>query len=221
MSFPEKIRRITVEAIHQLVEDYQLDAEQGRFLTENDAACRLFALLDEKSNAYDIGVHSELRPFCCGDHTNDVKNCLVIRENKDGKIAWDKQGDDAKNGSRVDICLISQNGRYLKKAKLKAKFDQLGPNFDHAGTDLKYWRILSYPVEAFQAAIEIKIKVHKNMTRIKKDIEKMAVLKQNNDQCQTYLVVLDRQADHKYIEKIKNIAHNRDPEINVQSCTKR
>lgn len=220
MSFPEEIRQIVDAAVTQLVNDYGLNAERGYYLTENDATCKLFAMLMEKSEQNKIGVHSELRPFCSGDRESEIENCQVIKEDIGGRMSWDYQGQDAKNGSRVDICLIAQDRRYLDKAILKAKIDQIGPSLDRTRTDLKYWRILSYPVEAFRAAIEIKVKVHRNMTRIRKDIEKLAVLKQKNSQCLTYLVVLDRQADPKDIEKIRKIARKRDTEIKVHSPIK-
>jgi hypothetical protein len=185
-----KLENALIESLKEIAEQY--NDQESAFLTENDVVCKLFSILEKKLNRFtNIQIHTEIRPF----HGNE-KDCNVIRGG-----AWKKQGKVANVGEKIDIGIIESNNSYYERALAKAKIDQ--------GTDdLNYWRILSYPVEALKAAIEVKIRVKNNSDGIKRDIEKLKKLNHidpnnpNND-CLLFFLVLDRQAKESRLSQIK------------------
>ena len=77
----------------------------------------------------------------------------------------------------------------------KAKKDQ--------GGSLRYWRILSYPLEAFRAAIMVKIRVKGNLLGIRKDIQVLRLLHKRNPECLPFLFICDRMSSEKNKAEIK------------------
>jgi len=180
-------------SIKELMQEY--DENECSYLTENDVICKLYSILTRNCNPKEFRIHSELRPFY-----ESVENQLVITEEKGGKIGWYKQ-QTAKSGFRVDLSLINPKTKFFEALE-KAKKDQ------HARSgELKYWRMLSYPVEAFHAIIEVKIKVYRNKT-IDKDIEKLVMIRDKNKDCQLYLIILDRKSNPDILKIYKKKAEN-------------
>jgi hypothetical protein len=178
------LREIIEDSIEEILKDYK--REERSYLTEGDVICRLFLALSHKLKVF---VHSQMRPYA-----RSGKDVLVIINGE-----WEK-GNKANKGSLVDLAIIDTDEKFWKDAFKKAKNDQ--------GSKLRYWRILSYPVEAFLAAIEVKIRVRGNVSRIYKDIEKLVAIRKKNPKCLAYLVVLDRCATPEDLEKIGRRAAN-------------
>ena len=104
----------------------------------------------------------------------------------------------------VDLAILNMENKYWNKALDKAVKDQYGKN--RVKKSLKYWRILSYPVEAFLTVIEVKIRVSGNEERILKDVEKLYAIKKSNPKCLTYMVIADRCAPERILHNIRKYA---------------
>jgi len=179
-----ELANIIEDAIKELINNYKKDRERVSekiCLTENDVVCKLYSLLHGNLGE-NLEIHSELRPYIPKGENN--VNVDVIRN-----TGWEKQ-NGANEGAKIDLAIIDTIESYWKQAFKKAKKDQ---NWEKK-EGLKYWRILSYPLNAFRAVIEIKIKVRNNYPRIRRDIEKLKMIKKENPACLTYMVVLDRYA---------------------------
>lgn len=106
----------------------------------------------------------------------------VITEGK-----WKRQ-IKSNAGNVVDLAVLTmgEKDRYwnivLKKA-IKDKYKK----YRHENREgVRYWRTLSYPVEAFLSAIEIKVRVRGNKKRILKDIDNLHCLKNENSKFDLY-----------------------------------
>jgi len=191
------IKIIVEECLSKLVRAYEADCEN--FLTESDVASSLSCLLKDKMKKQDVGefrVHSGLRPYI----EEDGKDALVLRTEDSSSIEWKWKKHEPKNsGSVVDIVIVSKKRDYFEKAK------------DTSATILKkYWRLVTYPLEAFKVCIEVKIRVSGNIKRIKRDINKLRMIREANKDCLVYLIVADRRALPTSKENIKNCCEEND-----------
>jgi hypothetical protein len=178
------LKQAIEESIEALVKEYNDEKNKELFMTESDVVCRLYHVLFENSNLDRTRIHSEIRPF-----TEENGYTLVITGKSNYR--WDKQLEhEANKGCIIDLVLVDPKPNYFQMALRKAKRDQDVVDAD----DLKYWRVLSYPVESFKAAIEIKIKVHANEGRLSKDVKKLKAIEEKNPNCLLYFVILDRRA---------------------------
>jgi hypothetical protein len=171
--------------LKDFVWNYGNDAYPYELLTEGDAASLLFCILknrmkDTKFSTFKI--HSELRPFI------EEENKHKVIKRKGAEWEW-AEHEPENSGAVVDIVIIDSDQEYEKTACEKS--------------DGKYWRIVSYPLEAFHACIEVKIRVSGNIRNIEKDISKLCKIREHNKQCLVYLTVVDRKAKPGDIEKIK------------------
>jgi hypothetical protein len=172
-----------------VVKDYQ--HRKRSYLTENDVVMHIHAKL-AKMQLSSVGIQSELRPYIIRG-----KDTMVLKETENNKIDWVKQ-NKALEGARIDLALVNQDDHYWESALKKAMNDQ------NRVEDLRFWRILSYPCATFQAMMEIKIRVNGNLRRIYKDISKFQAIQNENKKCLKFLMILDRCASEKSIEKIEN-----------------
>lgn len=178
-------------AIKNIINDYRCHIK--KYTTEGDVIANLFAQLSHNKfkNLY---IHSQVRPF-----KGNIGNEEVIIDGN-----WRKQ-EKANSGCIVDLAILDLQDKYWKKTILKANKDQKIKRNSNEKT-LKYWRILSYPVEAFHAAIEVKVRVKNNKSRIIKDIKKLSIIKKTNPKCLTYLIIVDRCTSKKTIKNIQKYA---------------
>lgn len=164
------------EAVKGVIKDIINDytTKEKEYLTEGDIVSTLFSKL--KNCLENVGIHAQLRPY--------RKNGQVIRE--DGEWGERKTGNW---GSVVDIAVVNEN---------------FWPGVREKHKDRKYWRMPSWPVEAFLAAIEVKARVSGNLPRIRKDIDKLLAIKKENPNCLLYVVMMDKKApeiDRKEIQE--------------------
>lgn len=175
------LRRVIEATISSFGRKY--NKYKKRYLTEADVVSDLFSMLDQRlKQDPNLAVHSQLRPFS-GENR-------VIRGKVWKQVSWISQQKDPRRGSLVDIAVIDMSEAYWKRALNKAK------RFD-------YWRILSYPVEAFRAALEVKIRVKGNFDTIKRDIVKLVKIRNKSPDCLSYLIVSDRKSVREDRERIK------------------
>ncbi len=164
---------------------------QQDFLTEGDSVSSLFCILKKEMERRDIKgfkIHRELRPYT---EERDTKYVIKV-EDKEAK--WGKQ-ETRNSGAVVDIVIVDDDMEYFEAAR------------DYSPR--KYWRILSYPLEAFVACIEVKIKVFGNNRRITKDIDKLCLIRETvaekfNRKCLVYMCVMDRRASSKSIRTVED-----------------
>ena len=190
----EALELSLAELLHAYLKDKRL------VLTENDMVMRAYGML-VKNGVPEHSLHTELRPYI-GSYD---KKCKVIRKLKqeeasETKLDWHEQ-DKANQGARFDLAVVledDESNDFWERALTKAKSDQGAHN------GLRYWRVLSYPCEAFRAAIEFKAKVHNNMNRIHDDITRLKLLHDKNRGGLKYLVVMDRCASDDYVRRIRN-----------------
>jgi len=175
------LTKIVEQSISKLGENYLRNKRS--YLTEADTVYDLFSVLRNNLDLEKMRIHSELRPFY-----GEIDCPSVIRTIK-GTTGWVMQ-KTALQGSLVDLSIIDVCEEHWNKAYKKAQKDQGLDDLEH----LRFWRMLSYPVEAFRAIIEVKFKVYKNIGRIKKDIDKLDKIREKNHECLVYLVILDRRA---------------------------
>jgi hypothetical protein len=176
-------QRTVKECVKQLQKHY--DRDPTSYLTESDISFTLSSML-RKRKPSNSQVHCELRPYIAdhGEHFV-IRNCH-----------WKKQRK-ANEGSTFDIAIV-RGTRFWKEALRKARKDQKSDS-------LRYWRILSYPVESFLSAIEVKARVNGNIEGIKKDVDKLVALHSKNRYCFVCLVVMDRKAKQNDVKEI--LAH--------------
>ena len=178
------IKTLVEKCLRKLVRNYAKREED--FLTERDVVCALFCMLKEemkKRNLRGLQVHSELRPYIKGTDTN-----RVIKQ-ANGVVEW-KEHKPRNSGAVVDAVIISTSQKYFDEAKENSQ-DVLE----------KYWRLVTYPLAAFVACVEVKIRVSGNINRIKSDIDKLRIIKDAKKNSLVYLVVVDHRAkaDNKRI----------------------
>ena len=180
-----------------LISNYR--ADEKYILTEADATNRFYEILSQNLilQKYDLSIHSELRPFI---KQKNGKYKII----KKGK--WTNEGR-INEGAKFDLSIINNSNYFWDKAFKKVVRAQTNDE-----TRVKYWRFLSYPLEAFKAVFEFKIRVQgnirdskKNPRGISKDIEKLNVLHSENEDCLKYLVILDRKISEKNYHKIRNM----------------
>lgn len=178
-------------AIARVASDYnkKTKGEEGSraYLTESDVVCNLYSEL-RKAVPRGYEVHTGLRPF---DERKGGKNVLKYVSNR-----WTWKTAMRKNeGSIIDLCVLDSNPKYWKEAKGEGFWDSDG---------LRYWRFVSYPVEAIRAAIEVKIRVKGKISNIKKDIEKIKSIESQVSPGQFigYMVVMDSRARNIDLERI-------------------
>jgi len=194
------LSNIIHHALKKIIQSYR--DNKCLIMTENDLVIRTYARLSE-GGVPDVSLHSELRPYI----GNDNLCCSVIRELTDDdcgktteRFGWHTQGR-ANRGARFDLVVIQsdvERSKLWERALSKAKCDQ------GLSSRIGYWRILSYPLEGFKAVIEFKIRVKNNINNIMRDIAKLEKLHDENKNCLLYLVILDRCASEKDLEKIEN-----------------
>lgn len=174
-----ELGRLVEESIKHLQTAYRSD-KKG-FLTEGDVASTLFWMLKSQlKNETNVAVHSQLQPY-------KKRNNQVYIIGKDE--GWEKP-KGGHWGAVVDVAAIDTSESFWNDAYERVKHR-------------KYWRVSGHPVEAFLAIIEIKIRVHGNIKRIKKDIDKLLAIREENPRCLLYLVIMDRKANPKDIWEIK------------------
>ena len=189
-TLPDDLDKIVSESIESIVKSYSRPENKILYLTEGDVVASLYSILrDRLKGVEDVTVHSQLRPYDARS-----KEVRVIGE-REKKMQWKTQSR-ANDGSIVDIIVIDSDESYWKDACRKAKKDQ-------GSRKLKYWRIVSYPVKAFRAAIEVKVKVRSNFSGIRRDVKKLETLKEADSDCLLFLVVLDRRASVEDLDEVK------------------
>jgi len=182
-----RIKAIVEYCLGKLVKSYEVKEHIEDFLTEGDVASSLFCMLKDemkKQGVEGFKVHVGLRPY---KDTN-----LVLKAEDSDSVEWEWKEHEPKNsGAVVDIVIVERKNQHFTKAK------KLSPE--------NYWRLVTYPLEAFAVCIEVKIRVSGNIKRIKKDIKKLCKIRKANENCLVYLVVMDRKASNISIENIKKI----------------
>jgi len=195
------VESIVKECIEELLEEYNDHKEN--FLTEGDVTSSLFCMLKAKLGNHGsagIKVHRELRPYIkVPQASGSGRHVIKIVE---GKAKWSLH-DPPNSGSVIDIVLTSSGMDYFESAEtiaLKRK--------------RKYWRLLTYPLEAFLVCIEVKIRVSGNIRRIEKDVKKLGKirhkLRELGKNCFVFLVVVDRFAEGKSKKKIEEYCEKHD-----------
>lgn len=98
------------------------------------------------------------------------------------------------------------NETYWEKTKKKITYLQ---SKNPTKKKLRYWRFLIYPIEAFQAVFECKMRVQGNLSNIREDIKKLVKIKKGNSNCLTYMIVLDREASPISMNTIREYARKK------------
>lgn len=195
------IGAIVNQCVGRVTRDYE-NYKEG-FFTEGDATSSLFCILKDsirKHYATKHEVHRELRPYIsCGEEAETRVLRLV-----DGAVDWTTQ--KTKNtGAVVDLVIIERDEKYFDEAEKTSSQE--------------YWRILSYPLDAFVACIEVKVRVAGNIRRIRKDIEKLDrirnTLQKRGKNCLVHLMVLDRRAPDKSIRTIAAMCRKLSIEVTI------
>lgn len=176
-------------SVKDVIKDY--NEHERNYLSESDVTFALMSRMKDNIINPIFRIHMEARPFIKDE------NDLIINKH----FEWTKQ-EHAYDGQRDDIAIIDDN--FWDEVLLKAKRDQKRPN-----KSLKYWRLLSQPLESFKAVVEVKIKVHDNLDGINKDINKLWAIKKNNPNCIVLLVILDRCASARSLKTAKKYAKER------------
>ena len=78
--------------------------------------------------------------------------------------------------AKVDLAVTDPNPEYLEQAITRINGQR---------NQLKYWRILLYPLKGFKAVFEVKIRVEGNLKRIYEDIERLNLMHRRNKDCNT------------------------------------
>ncbi len=125
------------------------------YLTESDLVVELASELKRRVRGWSLRVHCGLRP-----RWNDA----VIRDGAWVRLQMERRGPF---GHAIDVAIIDDSDEPWEKALEWVE-------------GVKYWRVLSYPVEAFVAAIEVKVRVHNNLRRIRLDIESLRAMREAN-----------------------------------------
>lgn len=184
-------------AILQIINNYKRTPRA--YLTEadvvSDLACDLKSMIMTKHG--ELAVHCELRPFQeINLHKRNTKQkYLVIVGDR-----WVPQ-QRANSGAHFDIIVVSNDKEFWRRAYENALYYQ---GKRRKRKVLSYWRFLSYPVDAFYAVVEVKVRVSGNVSKIKRDMDRLFALQKKNSNCFTYVLVLDRKAkprDKKYLKE--------------------
>lgn len=183
----DELKRDLDRLMKELVEKYEKC--ERLILTESDLVNRVFSMILRSGipENHTLGIHTELRPFIGKE---------AIRGEK-----W-QTVEPINYAAKCDLVLIDPATKFWSEAYSKVWDYQT--NHGEKRDDLRYWRFLAYPVEAFRAVFEFKIRVKGNTRGIKKDIKKLCLIKCKNPDCLTYLVILDRKGTTKELQKIKN-----------------
>jgi len=92
---------------------------------------------------------------------------------------------------------------YFRQAFEKARKDQGVP------LNLKYWRMLSYPVEAFRAVLEVKIRLSGIARHIEREhFPRLDAIQEKKEDCFLYYVVIDRCCNNRDCESLKKAKEN-------------
>lgn len=192
--------------IKRILKDYM--ENEKKYTTEGDAIAYLFSELIEVFKQNNIIVHSQVRPFSYKIINGKISNEKIIKRGK-----WKKQ-NRANEGNIIDLAIITlgKNYEYWKIALEKAKKDQYKDKYEDK-KQLEYWRILSYPIEAFRSAIEVKVRVKGNKGRILDDIKTLYCLKNKNPKVLTYILILDKCAPKEMLQDIKQKAKEKEVKL--------
>lgn len=172
------------QVVLDLVSLYQ--KKRTIFLSEGDSVLHLNTLLHNIPD-FSLEVHSELRPWI--QDSDEILRGQGWENLEGAQVNW---------AAKVDLAVTDPG--YFKAAYEKIR------EIQGKKKELKYWRILLYPLKAFHAIFEIKVKVHRNKSRIVKDLNKLTSLYRKNENCQYYLIVLDRAATIKRLQSIEQEA---------------
>jgi hypothetical protein len=185
-----RLQTVIEESFKELAKKY--GADPRGFLTETDVVSFLLCDLRKRLENQRLAVHSQLRPFWKDDGRYKVIKTRGWR--------WDSQ-DKANDGAVFDLVIVDDDDKYFRQAVEKAKEDQRCSN------DLKYWRILSYPVQSFRAAIEVKIRLWQNIRFIERNgFPKLCAIRKKNKDCLLYYLVCDQEARDEDISKLQEIS---------------
>ena len=199
------IKQFQIEkALTELVSDYC--KHPTKYMTENDIVIQAHKLIQKHvlNTKQKLSLHSELRPYIFEgdigihemdwnpvDQINHASKCdLAIIDTS--SIHWDKT-------MKKIVCLHSRKRRKKK---------------------LNYWRFLVYPVKAFKAAFEFKMRVRGNLSNIEEDILKLNLIRCKNSKCLTYMIILDKEASNKNMKTIRAFDREETMLITHEMCKK-
>jgi len=171
--------------LSKIVQEYK--DNKRLILTESDLVNIVYSRIATSGirDNHSVLIHSELRP---------IKGVEAIRDEK-----W-QPVKPINYAKKVDLVLIDSAKKHWKEAYEYVKSYQTKDG--EKGSDLRYWRFLAYPVDAFKAVLEFKIRVNGNSSGIKKDIKKLSLIRCKKPDCLTYLVILDRKGRPSLMNKI-------------------
>ena len=190
----DKKAQVIKATLNRLVNDYK--SNPRKYLTENDIVIQAHRFLQDGiiSNESKLSIHSEFRPYNFregkGIH-NDKWTCLR----------------HINHASKCDVAIVDSDTKYWKITKEKIKCLH---SKKLKKKKLRYWRFLVYPIEAFKAIFEFKMRVQGNLSNIREDIDKLVLIKEANSSCLTYMIVLDRKATSKSMNTIREYAREKD-----------
>lgn len=197
------VKAIVEDCLRKLVKSYEREEHIEDFLTESDVVCSLFYMLTDemkKQKVEGFWVHGGLRPFI---KEEDPRYVLKAKDSSSLEWEW-KEHKPRNSGSVVDIVIVERKQEHFRKAEKLCSED--------------YWRLVTYPLKAFVVCIEVKIRVSGNIDRIRKDINKLCRIRETKKDCLVYLVVVDRKALNKRIEKIEGYCKNKIPLYFASKC---
>ena len=175
--------------LKRIVDSYWND--KWYMLTERDLVARAFSLL-RKELLPRFSIHCELRPFK-GPYTQEDKKWYKVIRDVEGIAKWCRQ--QGNSGAIFDLCVLDSDPELWRKAYKKACGERTEP---------RYWRFPSYPLEAFRAVIEFKVRGKGNLPRIKKDIRKLGEMCPVDGNCDGFLILLDRCATVGLVEEVRD-----------------
>jgi len=188
----DKTKEIIKQSLQELEKKYC--SNQKDFLTEADVVSFLISNLRKKIKE-GLRVHSQLRPF----YQTEERYYVIKKEGE--TWGWRLQRK-ANEGAVFDVVVVDDYDRYFKQALEKARKDQGAP------LNLKYWRMLSYPVEAFHAVLEVKIRLSGNVKEIGQvELPKLSAIQEKRN-CLLYYVVIDRCFKNEDRESLKKFEEN-------------
>ena len=200
-----QLRRRTDRAIKNVVENYsrKTDGEEGSriYLTEADVVFNMYASIGRVlPDGFEI--HAGLRPF----QLRSGKKLVWSKEKR--KWNWeqapkrnDDTSDDQRWGATVDLCVLDSSTKYWEHAKERGHRDGRG--------NLKYWRFISYPVEALRIGIEAKVRIRDRVSKgIFKDLKKLETIMMATrpGRFLGYLVIVDSCARDEDLVRIRRVS---------------
>jgi len=173
LTFPDKDELAEIKKVSEdILKSFH--GWQGNTLSEADIVFEIYSRFLEHDifmKFYNLGkvdIHLELRPF-----QKNAEQDLVIKDDS-AQYAWMPQR--LKNeGIRVDFTITRRDEFLINQALKKATKDQ--------GNKMKYWRILSNPLESNIIFVEVK-----NDRNIKKDKAKLEILKKHLPESETFQI---------------------------------